>query len=138
MNKLLTLAAAIGMAAVTFGGPSGAQTFQQGEIIRGQFYYCAGETEAMNVVSGWLEGGWDGFKQAYLKYMNQNDAVGDPICGIVETRNARALSIIGSFDSVGPRGRTVTFHLILVKSPEYTAPFVVFSLIPFVPAGDPA
>ncbi len=135
MKLLLTVM----LVAFLFGGGAVAQpaVFKQGEVLRAQAYYCAGETEALDVASEWVKGGWPGFMQAYQRHGVQEDALGDPVCGIVRG-DFRAISGIGSFSGVGRYGQALTYHLIWVSVKDYLEPFVIFSPYPFAAAGNPA
>ncbi len=78
MFKPLVLAAAIAMAAVTFGGPAVAHDafpahYHVGEVQSFQGLVCRSQESAMHIFNTWMEADIDAAKQVFLVYKNADE-----------------------------------------------------------------
>ncbi len=78
MNKLLTLAAAIGMAAITFGGPAVAHDnepahYHVGEVQPFQGLVCREQASAMHIFNTWMEVGIEKSQVVFKVYQNAEE-----------------------------------------------------------------
>ncbi len=116
MFKSLVLAAAIGMAAVTFGGPAVAYEFKQGEGATVEIVGCDTLAQTQSIMNAWRDSGWSAYLAEKTRFNRIPNDDGQPSCGLV-TGWMVPLKQYGEYNVVDWKGQEITTYLVQFKLP---------------------